>query len=152
MPPSAGCALEIDATDFFSLLAGCRFDGGENGMRLQFGGVAVGVGFTLFQRIRLNVNYTFDRFTSFHPVNHISAGVKILLGDGGRAKRQSEVEGLYGKGLKLFADGDFTGAVAVWNKALAIDRSFSPAKKGIKSAQKQLALRERIRNSQFIGN
>ena len=152
VPPSAGCALEIDATDFFSLLAGCRFDGGENGMRLQFGGVAVGVGFTLFQRVRLNVNYTFDRFTSFHPVNHISAGVKILLGDGGRAKRQSEVEGLYGKGLKLFADGDFTGAVAVWNKALAIDRSFSPAKKGIKSAQKQLALRERIRNSQFIGN
>jgi len=152
VPPSAGCALEIDATDFFSLLAGCRFDGSENGTRLQFGGVAVGVGFTLFQRVQLNVNYTFDHFTSFHPVNHISAGVKILLGDGGRAKRQSEVEGLYGKGLKLFADGDFTGAVAVWNKALAIDRRFSPAKKGIESAQKQLALQERIRDSQFIEN
>ena len=152
LPWSAGCALEIDATDFFSLQAGCRFDGGESGTNVQFAGVGIGAGVTLFKRVRLDVNYTLDRFTSFRPVNHISAGAKILLGDGGRAKRQNEVERLYGEGLKLFGNGDFAGAVAVWNEALAVDRRFTPAKKGIASAKKQLALRQRIRDSQSIEN
>ena len=121
-------------------------------MLLQFAGVGVGAGVTLFKRVRLDINYTLDRFTSFRPVNHISAGAKILLGDGGRAKRQREVERLYAEGLKLFGNGDFTESVAAWNKALAIDRRFTPAKKGIESAKKQIALRQRIRESQFIEN
>jgi len=152
VPPSVGCALEINATDFFSLGAGCKFNGGENEAHLKFDGVGVGAGVTLFKRVQLNVNYTLDRFTSFRPVNHISAGAKILFGGDGRVKKQSEVERLYGEGLKLFGDGDFAGAVAVWNEALAIDRRFTPAKKGIASAKKQLALRQRIRDSQSIGN
>ena len=152
VPPSVGCALEINATDFFSLGAGCKFNGGENEAHLKFDGVGVGAGVTLFKRVQLSVNYTLDRFTSFRPVNHISAGAKILFGGDGRVKKQNEVERLYGEGLKLFGDGDFAGAVAVWNEALAIDRRFTPAKKGIASAKKQLALRQRIRDSQSIGN
>ncbi len=151
---TAGCAVELTVTDFLAVFAGCTFSADENAPYIRFQSAGGGISVTLFKRVRLEAAYTFDRFSSFNPFpsNHISAGAKILLGDGGRAKRQSEAERLYGEGLALFAKGDFRGAVEVWNKALALDPRFTPAAEGIESAQNQIDLQQRIRDAQSLQN
>lgn len=154
MSGTAGCAVDLSVTDFFTIFAGCTFCIDASAPYVYFQSAGGGISVTLFKRVRLEAAYTFDRFSSFTPFpsNHISAGAKILLGDGGRAKRRSEAERLYAEGLALFSGGDFVGAVETWNKVLALDPRFTPAAEGIESAQKQIDLQQRIRGSQSLEN
>lgn len=139
---SAGTGVEVSVTSFFSVLGGFQLKGGNPR-------ISLGSEFEV-KKVRMNVNYTLDLTSSLNPVNHISLSAKLELGDRGRAEKQKEIDDLYTIGLDYFAKGDFTNAITVWKQVLDLDSRFDPAIDGIKSAQNQLNLFQRIRDSQFL--
>ena len=139
---SAGSGISVQITDFFSVLGGFLIKGADPR-------ISLGAEFTVM-KILMNVNYTLDLTSSLNPVNHISLSAKIRLGDGGRAQQQAKIDELYNEGLNYFAQSNFTAAIDVWKEILKIDRFYDPALNGIKSAQNQITLFQRIRDAQFL--
>ncbi len=70
-----------------------------------------------------------------------------MLGDKGRSEKDSLVDSYYIQGLQYYATGDWQAAIDSWNEALKINKRFDPAISGIKSAQYQIDMFEKIRNS-----
>jgi hypothetical protein len=140
---SAGAGVSVSITSFFDVLGGFLIKGGNPR-------ISIGSEFVLMKKIQMNVNYTLDLTSSVNPVNHISLSAKITLGDNGRAERQKQIDLYYSEGLASFANGDFTAAIQSWQKVLKLDKLYDPAKDGIKSAQNQIILFQRIRDAQFL--
>ncbi len=103
-----------------------------------------------FKKIQFNVNYTLDLATSINPLNRISLSAKIKLGDKGRSLIDAKVDEYYEAGLKFYADGEWEKAISIWQEALKINRRFDPAIIGIESAQYQIDMFEKIRQSLLI--
>ena len=97
-----------------------------------------------------NVSYSFDLTSSAVPLNRISLGAKLQLGDGGRAVLEKRVDNLYAEGLRLYAQDELEKAVETWQEVLKMSPGFDPAKKGIKAAKKTLNLRREIRDIQKL--
>jgi hypothetical protein len=140
---SAGTGFSVQITSFFGVLGGFLIKGGNPR-------ISIGSEFEILKRIQMNLNYTFDLTSSLNPVNHISLSAKIKLGDNGRAEKQKLIDEYYNEGLASFAKGDFTAAINAWQKVLRLDKLYDPAKEGIKSAQNQIMLFQRIRDAQFL--
>ena len=137
---SAGVILAF--TKQFSLLAGAELKGGNP----RF---SVGSEFQ-FSNARLNFNYTLDLTSSLNPVNRISLSAKILLGDRGRAEQQKVIDRLYAEGLAYYANGEWEKAIEKWEEVLVINKRYDPAILGIDSANAQIEMYERVRNSMFF--
>ena len=139
---SAGCGMIFQITEPFAILSGFLLKGGNP--RVSLGGEAV------YKGVQVNINYTLDLTTSFNPVNHISLSAKVKLGDKGRSQIAAQVDEWYIDGLKKYTDGNYEGAIDSWNKALALNAGFDPAKKGIAIALRQQQLIEKIKEMQSL--
>ncbi len=134
--------LILAFTKSFSLLLGAEFKGGNprfsSGAELQL------------SNARLNFNYTLDLTTSFNPVNRISVSAKILLGDRGRAQRQSMIDELYLRGLDYYANSQWEEAIEEWQAILVLNKRYDPAILGIESARAQIEMYKKVRESMFF--
>ncbi|HHU35910.1 MAG TPA: UPF0164 family protein [Treponema sp.] len=137
-----GAGIIVDVASFFSFLGGIQLKGANP--RISIGG-EINVG-----DMQFNINYTLDMTTQAALFNRISLAAKLNLGDKGRAERARRVEEIYIEGLKLYASGDLEAAIAQWNKSLAIDKRFDPAKEGIETARITLSLQKKIREIQQL--
>ena len=135
-----GVAGEV--TSFLSMRAG--FMGRAGNAR-----ITVGSGIQL-ERISLEVNYTLDLATQIQPMNRVSLGVRLNLGDQGRGARAEKVEALYLAGLEAYSRSDFCTARALWQEALSLDPRFEPAREGLSVVERALELEERIREMQRL--
>lgn len=137
--PFMSLGASIQFTQFLCLLTGFQFKGGNPRFSL-------GLEFEI-TKIRFNMNYTLDLTSSATPINRFSIATKILLGDKGRSLVDDKIDELYRQGLQLYAQGEWQAAIDIWNEILKINKRFDPAIKGIQSAQNQLIMFEKIRDS-----
>ena len=137
--PYAGAGIQIHFTSFLDFLAGFQLKGANP---------AFSTGFEFeFLKIRMNFNYTLDFTSSFNPLNRISLGARLLLGDRGRSEIQNEIDALYYEGLRYYSQGQWEEAIEMWQEVLKIDRRYDPAKLGIKTALMQLDMFQKIEES-----
>lgn len=137
--PFMSLGASVQFTQFVSLLTGFQFKGGNPRFSL-------GLEFEV-TKIRFNMNYTLDFTSSVSPINRFSISTKILFGDKGRSLVDEKIDELYRQGLQLYAQGEWQSAIDIWNEILKINKRFDPAIKGIQSAQNQLIMFEKIRDS-----
>ncbi len=140
--PSGSVGAEFRFTDFFAVQSGFLLRGGNPK-------ISLGSSFN-WKSMIFNVSYSFDLTSSAAPLNRISLGAKLQLGDGGRAVLEKRIENLYAEGLRLYAQDELEKAVETWQEVLEMSPGFDPAKKGIKAAKKTLNLRREIRDIQKL--
>lgn len=112
---------------YFNILSGLAVKGGNPSF--TFGGELN------FSKIQINANYTLDLSTQSTALNHIILGMKIILGDRGRAAREEKIERMYIEGLRLYEQKKYDEAIKVWEEVLKLNSYFEPAKIGIKNAK-----------------
>lgn len=139
---SAGGGIEAQITRFFAVSGGFLLQGASPR-------ISLGSSFDL-KGVQLSVCYTFDATSSANPVNHISLGAKLRLGDQGRAERQKQIDALYTEGLEYYSIGNLEKAITLWEQALTLDKRFDPAIDGIKAAKKSLELYQHIADIQSL--
>ena len=128
--------------EYVSILGGFLIKGGNP--RISFGSDIN------FNKIKLNINYTFDLTSSANPVNHISISAKMKLSDRGRGLRQKQVDSFYQEGLNYYAQGNYEKAIEQWNLALNLDKNFDPAIEGIFSAKMQILMFQKLQDIQHF--
>ena len=127
-----------DITSFLSMRAG--FMG-------KYGGVRVTVGSAVkLSKVALDVNYSLDLATQLQPMNRVSLGVRLDLGDQGRKVTSEKVDALYLEGLDAYARSDYAAARSCWEEALELDPRFTPAKEALAVITKTLNVEDRIRD------
>jgi len=131
-----------EATSFLSMRAGVMGRAGN-------ARITVGSGIKL-QKLALEVNYTLDLATQIQPMNRVSLGVRLNLGDQGRGARAEKVDELYLAGLEAYSRADFHSARASWEEALRLDPRFEPAHEGLRIIQRTLEVEERIMEMQRL--
>ena len=136
-----GLAGEI--TSFLSMRAGVMGKAGN-------ARVTVGSGIKL-DKISLDINYTLDLLTQLQPLNRISLGARIDLGDQGRKALSDKVDALYLSGLDAYSRSDFTTAQNNWEEALKLDSRYEPAREGLNVLKKTLGIENRINDMQSLG-
>ncbi|MDR0300943.1 MAG: UPF0164 family protein [Treponema sp.] len=129
-----GTALNV--TKFLSMRAGALV---KSGSRRVTVGSAVNL-----EKIALDVNYTLNLHTRLQPLNGISLGVRLDLGDSGRQKNSDKVDELYLLGLDAFALGNYTDAKYCWYEALKLDPGFDPAREGLEMLNSRQDLQDRV--------
>lgn len=139
---SLGLGADFSFTDNLSLLVGLEIKGGNP--KLSAGGEFE------INKTRMNVNYTLDLTTSSAPVNRVSFSAQIKLGDRGRAELQQKIDVLYSQGLVYYYSSEWEKAIETWQKVLELDKRYDPAILGIASAQAQIDMIEKVRNSMFF--
>jgi len=125
-----------DITSFLSMRAG--FMGRAGNARITVGSAIK------LARISIDVNYTLDLATQMQPLNRISLGARLNLGDQGRRARAERVYALYIEGLEAYSRSDFHIARYLWKAALELDPRFSPAREGLEIIDRTLEVEERI--------
>ena len=140
--PSWAAGFNIDMTDFLSMRAG--FLGRYGGYRITVGS-AVDLG-----KIALDLNYSLDLLTQFTPLNRISLGARLSLGDQGRQERSDKIDALYLSGLDAYNMGNIEKARSDWEEALSLNPRFDPAKEGLTLIQDSRSLNERVRSMQSL--
>ena len=139
LTPYLNSGISFQFTDFLAVLGGFSLKGGNP----RF---SAGFEFEV-QKIRFNFNYSLDFTTSFSPLNRISLSAKVMLGDKGRSIIDKQVDDYYQRGLIYYAEANWQAAIDVWNEALKLNKRFDPAKLGIQSAQYQIDMFQKIRDS-----
>lgn len=140
--PYLNTGASFQFTDFLTVLVGFSLKGGNP----RF---STGFEFEV-SKIRFNFNYTLDFTSSFSPFNKISLSSKIILGDKGRSKIDEQVDTYYRLGLIYYAEARWQDAIDTWNEALKLNKRFDPARLGIQSAQHQIDMFNKIRESLLL--
>jgi hypothetical protein len=128
----------VSMTDFLSVQAGILWKADNPRISL---GTAISLG-----AVDLTINYNLDLSGQLNPVDKFSVQARLNLGDSGRAGRALEVDDLYLQGATAFANGDYSGAIALWEKVLALDPGYVPASESIAETKRSMALEELIKN------
>jgi len=134
--PNMAFGLAVDVTSFLSMRSGILFKAGSSRLCI---GSAINM-----DKIALEVNYTLDLLTQLQPLNRVSLGVRIDLGDGGRRNESAKIEELYLLGLEAYSRGNYSDARICWDEALKQDPKFEPAKEGLKMLNEREELDKRI--------
>ncbi|MCL1814508.1 MAG: UPF0164 family protein [Treponema sp.] len=140
--PSWAAGFNVDITEFLSMRAGLL--GRYGGYRVTIGS-AVDLG-----KIALEMNYSLDLLTQFTPLNRISLGARINLGDQGRQELSSRVDTLYLTGLDAYNQGNMLQARTNWEEALRLNPRFDPAKEALSLIQNSSSLDDRIMQMQSL--
>jgi hypothetical protein len=140
--PYWAAGINAVITDFLSMRTGIL--GRSGGYRFTIGNT-VDLG-----KIVLDLNYSLDLLTQFTPMNRISLGIRMNLGDQGRQEIAGQVDKLYLSGLEAYSSGDTEGARKYWERALILDPSFDPAREGLSLLQNSAALDARIDQMQSL--
>ena len=134
--PYGALGLSLQITNFLSMRAGFMVKAGSSR-------VTVGSAVTV-KNISVDINYTLDLLTQFQPLNRVSIGVRVNMGDGGRKVLSDTVDELYLLGLEEYIQGNNSAAKLRWEEALEIDPGFDPAKEGILMLENREGLIRRI--------
>jgi hypothetical protein len=137
---AAGIAAEL--TPFLSMRTGALVKTGN--FRFTLGSAVT------LDKIALDINYTVDLLTQLQPFNRLSIGVRLNLGDGGRAALSDEVDRLYLAGLDAYARGNREEARYCWEEALRLNPRFDPAQEGLSVITRAQAIEDRINEIQQL--
>jgi hypothetical protein len=129
-------ALSVGVTDFLSMRGGIM--GKSGNFRLTVGSALN------LKKISLDVNYTMDLLTQIQPLNRVSLGVRLDLGDQGRSRLAAEVDRLYLEGLDAYAQGDYSLARHNWTEALKLNPQFVPAQESLAILEEVIAVQRRM--------
>jgi hypothetical protein len=140
--PWWAAALSVGVTDFLSMRGGLMAKPGN--FRLTLGS-AVNL-----KKISLDVNYVMDLLTQLQPLNRVSLGVRLDLGDGGRARLAAEVDRFYLDGLNAYAQGDYVLARHNWSEALRLNPQFVPARESLALLDEVMAVQRRLEDLQRL--
>jgi tetratricopeptide (TPR) repeat protein len=140
--PYWAMGFAADVTSFLSMRAG--FQSKTGNVRL-----AVGSAVSL-KKISLDINYTLDLMTQLQPLNRVSLGVRLDLGDQGRGSLSAKVDALYLGGLDAYAVGNYTEAEYNWEEALKLDPKFAPAKESLAILRHARSVEQRINDLQRL--
>ena len=140
--PTWAAGFNVDVTNFLSMRAG--FLGRYGGYRITIGSAVD------FGKVAIDLNYSLDLLTQFTPLNRISLGARVNLGDQGRQVKSDRVDALYLSGLDAYNAGNREQARLLWEEAISIDKRFDPAKEALVLVRETSALDERIRGMQSL--
>ncbi|MDR0323451.1 MAG: UPF0164 family protein [Treponema sp.] len=121
--PTVALGFSANVTKFLSMRTGFLYRAGSSRFTV---GSAVQL-----DRIALDLNYTLDLLTQLQPLNRLSIGARLDLGDGGRQQRANRVEELYLLGLEAFARGNFSDARICWEEAYRLDPKYVPVEESL---------------------
>ena len=123
----------------------------RTGIMGKAGNVRVTLGSAInLDKISLDVNYTLDLMTQIQPLNRVSVGVRLDLGDQGRKDKAERVDKLYIAGLDAYSRFEYETAKAYWEEALRLDPRFNPAREGLSVIDKTIGVEERIKDMQKL--
>ena len=138
--PYFAVGMNLQLTDFLSL---------QSGVLLKSGLPRFVIGTALeLEKIDFVVNYTLDLLTQFDELDRISLEIRLKLGDYGRKEKEEQAEILYIEGLKLYAEGNFAGAIKKWEECLELNPVFTPAGEMIETAFNSFQLQEEMLEKQ----
>jgi hypothetical protein len=140
--PYWSTGLSVQVTRFLSMRSGFMSKTGN--VRLVIGSAVD------LEKISLDINYTLDLLTQFTPLNRLSLGLRINLGDQGRKNQADQIEQFYLQGLGAYAQGNMTEAQYYWEMVLRMNPRFEPAKEGLLLVQRSLELEDRIDQMQRL--
>jgi hypothetical protein len=140
--PWWAAALSVEVTNFLSMRGGLMAKPGNSHLIL---GSALSL-----KKISLDVNYVMDPLTRLRPLNRVSLGVRLDLGDQGRARLAAEVDRLYLEGLDAYAEGDYTLARYNWGEALKLNPRFVPARENLAILEEAVAVQGRLDELQLL--
>lgn len=135
-PPAYAGGASVRITDFLAAQTGFQLRGANPRFAL---GSSID-----FPAVSLQLNYTLDLATQVGSVDRFSIQASFNLGDRGRAARAAEVEDLYLRSLRAYANGEIERTVALTQRALEIDPTYQPAQETLASAQKMLTLQRQM--------
>ena len=131
-----------EVTSFLSMRAG---------LMGKAGNVRITVGSAInLEKISLDVNYTLDLLTQMQPLNRVSLGVRLDLGDQGRKALSARVDELYLAGLDAYSRSDLRTAKSCWEEVLRLDPRFEPAREGLAVITRTLEVEERVNEMQNL--
>jgi hypothetical protein len=134
--PWWAAAFAVGVTDFLSM---------RGGLMAKSGNVRVTVGSAVsLKKISLDVNYTLDLLTQLQPLNRVSLGVRLDLGDQGRDQLVLDVDRLYLEGLDAYAEGNYSLAQHNWQEALKLNPQFVPARESLDILEQAIAVQRRL--------
>jgi hypothetical protein len=140
--PYWAAGVSVQATSFLSM---------RTGIMAKAGNVRITVGSAVnLAKIALDVNYTLDLLTQLQPMNRVSLGVRLDMGDQGRKQASDRVDALYLMGLDSYAGGNYQEAEYYWTETLKLDPKFAPAKEGLMIISRSKALQDRIDGMQVL--
>jgi tetratricopeptide (TPR) repeat protein len=128
-----------NVTNFLTMHGGFMLKTGSNRLTI---GSAINL-----NRIALDVNYTLDMLTQsqfIQPLNRISLGVRLDLGDRGRRELSDRVDELYFLGLEAFSRGNLVDARLCWEEALRLNPRFEPAIESLAMLEEREAILQRV--------
>ena len=102
------------------------------------------------EKFSITANYTLDLTTQFTKLDRFSLSLRLNLGDLGRMSRNEKAQILYLEGLEVYANGNISGAIDLWEECLSIREDFTPAKEMIQTARKTLELDNMLQQNQTI--
>jgi len=137
---SAGIAANI--TNFLSFRSGILVKPGSSR-------VTVGSAVNL-NNISMDINYTLDFLTQMQPLNRISLGVRLNLGDGGRSLVSGRIDELYLLGLEAYSRGNIVDARICWEEALRLNPRYDPALEAMQMLNEREGLTQRVDDLQRL--
>ena len=140
--PYWALGLAGDLTSFLSM---------RTGLMAKAGNVRFTVGSAIsLEKISIDVNYSLDLMTQIQPLNRVSLGVRLNLGDQGRKWKAERIDELYLLGMNAYSRSDLYTAKTCWEEALELDPRFSPAKEGLAIIDKTFRTEQRIEDMQRL--
>ncbi|MDR0527210.1 MAG: UPF0164 family protein [Spirochaetaceae bacterium] len=140
--PYFALGLSAMVTRFLSMRAGGMLKAGSARVTV---GSSIEIGATAIE-----VNYTLDLTTQVQPLNRVTVGVRLDLGDGGRAAAAKIVDSKYLAGLDAYSSGDDEKAMEFFNAALEINPFFDPALEGVAAIKRYRELQQRIKKMESL--
>jgi hypothetical protein len=140
--PYWAAGVAVQATSFLSMRIGLM---GRSGNVRVTAGSAVEM-----EKFSIEVNYTLDLLTQLQPLNRVSLGLRLNMGDGGRKALAQRVDALYLEGLEAYSNGDFARAKASWEEALALNPRYKPAQDGLNVVAQAEKIESRIQEMQIL--
>ncbi|MDR2510395.1 MAG: UPF0164 family protein [Spirochaetaceae bacterium] len=129
-------------TRFLSMRTGLQLKAGASRFTL---GTSISLG-----AAALEINYSLDLATQLQPLNRVTLGVRLDLGDGGRAEVARMVDSYYLNGLDAYSEGDDEKALENFSEALKINPNFDPAIEGIEAIENFRSLTDRIKRMEEL--
>ncbi|MDR1863187.1 MAG: UPF0164 family protein [Treponema sp.] len=140
--PYWAAGFSASVTNFLSMR--CGLMGKAGNVRITLGSAVK------LEKISLDINYTLDLLTQMQPLNRVSLGVRLDLGDGGRRALAARVDELYLAGLEAYAQSDYAKARQHWEDALALNPRFDPAREGLNILDRSQNVKDRIDEMQRL--
>ena len=134
--PNASLGVSANVTKFLSMRGGILYRAGSS----RF---AIGSAINL-ERIAIDVNYTLDLLTQLQPLNRVSLGVRLDLGDKGRQQRTNKAEDFFLLGLEAYSRDNITDARLCWEEALRLDPKYEPARESLIMLENRADLVQRV--------